>query len=463
MGRAVQFPDQRARCYSWTTSPSSAPLPPATARLTPVPRRPVPRSTHPTAGAALLALMVAVIGVATLTPGAPVQLELTSLTCLVCGSAGTADVVRNLLLFIPLGVAGALLGWRWPRGLAAGFLLSLAVESLQLWVIPGRDPSLSDLLTNTTGTAIGFGVAASWRYWGTPTVRGARTLAAAGAVAWAAFLAASAAGLQWDAPPLPYQMTLLPPPFAGVREYEGPVYDRSLNGRPPSDADGGAALAAAIASGRLSVGATVGPMYPPGLLRPLVAFYRPDWTSALLFGQQRRGLVLRLRTRAEAARLQGPRFVLHDVFPDLAEASTAAGRAQRITIGARVDGARVELSAERDGRHHSATRWRRLSLGWTFIMPTFPLLYRLAPLLGALWLAAPLLPLGYWTRRGLRPTAGARARLAAAAFGATVAAALLIVASAGGGLAPPSPLEWAALLAAGAAGWTLGAATSRPS
>ncbi|MHB1225417.1 MAG: VanZ family protein, partial [Gemmatimonadaceae bacterium] len=154
----------------------------------PLDPRPTPPHGHRRpSGVALLALTATVIGVATLAPGSPVPLEPTDLTCLVCGSAGTADVIRNLLLFLPLGVAGALLGWRWPRALAAGFALSLTVESLQLLVVPGRDPSLSDLLTNTVGTAVGFALAAGWSRWGSPSRRGARALAAAGAVAWAAF------------------------------------------------------------------------------------------------------------------------------------------------------------------------------------------------------------------------------------------------------------------------------------
>lgn len=422
-----------------------------------------PARQRRTLGATILAAAVATIAVATLTPGSPVRLEPTSLTCLVCGSAGTADVIRNILLFLPVGVATALLGWRWTRAVAAGFLLSLTVESLQLLVVPGRDPSLSDLLTNSTGTALGFALTASRPLWATPSRRGARRLAAGGTVAWAALLAATAAGLQWHAPPLPYQMTELPPPFAGVREYEGPVYERTLNGRPPSDADGGASLAAAIDRGQVDVGATVGPMYPPGLLRPLVAFYRPDWTSALLFGQQRRDLVLRLRTRAETARLQGPRFVLHDVFPDLAESGAAAAQAQRIAVAARVEGSRIELTAIRDGRHYSATRWRRLSLGWTFVAPTLALFYRIAPLLGALWLAAPLLPLAYWARRGVADRCGWREQVATLARTAATVAAVLLVVGAAGGLAAPSALEWAALLAAAASGWALGALTSRPS
>jgi hypothetical protein len=282
-------------------------------------------------------------------------------------------------------------------------------------------------------------------------------------VAWAGFLAATAVGLQWDAPPLPYQVTALPPPVAGVREYEGAVYERSVNGAAPSDDDGGASLAAAITRGQVEVRATVGPMYPPGLLRPVVAFYRPDWTSALLFGQQRRDLVLSLRTRAGTARLQGPRFVLHDVFPDLETANSAAGRDMRISLTGRVDGPRVTLTASRGGTEYSATRWRRLSLGWTFILPGLALLYRLAPLVGALWLAAPLLPLAYWLRCGATGAAGWREWLAVIARGAAIAVSTLLIVGVAGGLAPPSALEWAAVVAAAGTGWALGAVTNRPS
>lgn len=414
-------------------------------------------------GLIIMFLMVTLIAVATLTPGAADRLQPTDLTCLVCGSAGTADVIRNVLLFLPLGVAAALLGWRWPRALATGALLSLAVESMQYFVVVGRDPSLSDLLTNSTGTAVGFLLAASAPSWILPTVTVARRILIGATILWTAFLGATAVGLQGDAPPLRYQMTELPPPFAGVREFEGVVYERNFDGMPPSDADGGAAVAAAIRRDTFHLGAVVGPMYPPGLLRPLVAFYRPDWSNALMFGQQRRNLVLSVRTRAESARLQGPRWVLHDVFPDLAESATAAVQAERITLSASVNGPAVELSASRGGRLYTATRWRRLSLGWTFIMPTLALFYRMAPLLGALWLAAPLLPLGYWTRRAAGNDANWREHVTIVArVGATVSAVLLIV-SAAGGLAAPSTLEWSALVAAGGIGWGLAALTNRPS
>jgi VanZ family protein len=70
------------------------------------------------------------------------------------------DVVINVLLYVPVGAA-AYLAWRprWPRAavvaaIALGFTLSLTMELLQNYV-PSRVTSLSDLATNTLGTAVG--------------------------------------------------------------------------------------------------------------------------------------------------------------------------------------------------------------------------------------------------------------------------------------------------------------------
>ena len=107
-------------------------------------------------GAVVASVGLVAILVLTLVPNprqTPVADE-TALLCLVCGESGGADVVLNLLLFIPLGAGLALLGWPWARVVAVCALLSLGVETLQYVLHTGRDASLSDLLTNTTSGAV---------------------------------------------------------------------------------------------------------------------------------------------------------------------------------------------------------------------------------------------------------------------------------------------------------------------
>src|SRR5213594_3407894 len=86
--------------------------------------------------------------------------------CVLCGDGALADGVLNAALFLPLGAALSVAGWRPWRTIALGALLSCGVETAQ-FVIPGRDPSLSDVLFNTLGTALGVVLAhtapAVWR------------------------------------------------------------------------------------------------------------------------------------------------------------------------------------------------------------------------------------------------------------------------------------------------------------
>jgi VanZ family protein len=61
----------------------------------------------------------------------------------------------NALLFLPLGLALALLlGRWWVLAAPAGFAMSFAVEVAQAR-IPGRVPDLDDVLWNTVGAAAG--------------------------------------------------------------------------------------------------------------------------------------------------------------------------------------------------------------------------------------------------------------------------------------------------------------------
>lgn len=66
------------------------------------------------------------------------------------------DVVANMLLFVPFGVAVA---WRGPRArvrqaAVAAFLLSLAIETGQVFT-HNRAATVTDVLTNTAGAWLG--------------------------------------------------------------------------------------------------------------------------------------------------------------------------------------------------------------------------------------------------------------------------------------------------------------------
>lgn len=66
------------------------------------------------------------------------------------------EFVANIVLFVPFGVLAAL-AWRdlpvWAI-VVLGFATSLAIELVQLG-LPTRYPTVSDVIANTTGAAIG--------------------------------------------------------------------------------------------------------------------------------------------------------------------------------------------------------------------------------------------------------------------------------------------------------------------
>ncbi|HEU4630909.1 MAG TPA: VanZ family protein, partial [Gemmatimonadaceae bacterium] len=403
---------------------------------------------------------LAAIALATLTPGEPGP-HVFPLTCLVCGPAGGADVARNVLLFLPFGAALALRSTRLRTALALSLALTLLVESAQLWVVPGRDPTLSDVLANTLGGLLGYLIAAHAPLWLQPTRRQARRLVTAGALLWLAQLALTAAGLQWAPPPAPYVENVLPPVGAQMRAFEGELLGRWVDGTPSGTGFGGAAVEAGLARGQLAVRATVRPAYPPGMLRPLVVYFSRAWEPVLVFGQQGRDLVFRARTRSQEAHLGGPTFRLADVFPPLD--SLPGGRSSGddpITVAASVDGPAVRLSGSvRGAAARAATLERRLSLGWAFVVPDLAPARRIGPLLGALWLAGPLLPLAFWARQAAPP--GPRGALIGAIATAVGAAAAVWGVSAATGLTVGATETVAAALAI-LLGIVLGARRRRP-
>lgn len=81
----------------------------------------------------------------------------------------TTDLVLNIVLFFPLGVGLALFGVRaWAAALIGG-LSSACIELAQSSLIPGRDGSMHDVISNLAGTIAGVLMALYWperqRWW----------------------------------------------------------------------------------------------------------------------------------------------------------------------------------------------------------------------------------------------------------------------------------------------------------
>jgi Concanavalin A-like lectin/glucanases superfamily/VanZ like family len=151
----------------------------------------------------LAAAILLVLG-ATLLPSEPAgPVEWGQVLCVLCSRAALADGLANLALFLPLGVALALVGCPPRRALLFAATLSLSVELAQ-FAIPGRDPSLSDFLFNTVGAALGGAIVRLARQQAWPGVRTASRLSLLAAFTAAAVFALTDALLATSLPNTAY-------------------------------------------------------------------------------------------------------------------------------------------------------------------------------------------------------------------------------------------------------------------
>ncbi|MBA3521240.1 MAG: VanZ family protein [Gemmatimonadales bacterium] len=381
------------------------------------------------------------IAVATLAPlpGQVTVSAATPLWCLACGHHGGVDVFVNLLLFIPLAFGLRLWGIPAARVVAAGGLISLAVESLQLSVITGRDASLSDLVTNTLGSGAGAALASRIRFILWPHGRAAAALAAGGAAAWLAIQGATALLLQPWAPsgPLRAEWTQSSPGRPG---FGGRLTFASLSGVPRPDGTL-SSLRLPNHSGRGPIELELQMLSGPPTPRPTPIFELLGSHGALLsVDAAGTSIAFHPPARTYLLRLRGPAIRLPDALPE------SSGR--RVRIAAGEDGLNLWISAA--GGAERGTRRLALSpsFGWSIVLPFE---YAYGPevhFLTALWVAGLLFPVGYW---GAGSGSGVSLKLSAAA--GLLAAGLYLVARFGG-----FPMAHWSEWAAGVAGLTGGGA-----
>lgn len=333
----------------------------------------------------LLIFAFAAILLATLFPG-PMSV-VPRLGCLFCGDTITADAVLNVVLFAPLGAFAAVVGWRWGRVLLAGALLSAMIELAQV-AIPGRDASIADVLLNTLGVAVGVGIVRSSRWWLRPTSRRASAfsltaaLVAVGAFGFTAYLFSPVFppdryAAQWTGD------------FPGLEVYRGRVLEATLGGiQIPSGAldDSDTVRVLLRAGAPLHVRMVAGPSARG--LAPILTITDPTGWRIAFLGVDNDDLVFLYRQRASLFRLDDP---------DL----RVMGGMRRLELGDT-----VSLMVARDSGSYcigvDEVTWcglgpPTLGTGWAiFHADGFPHWFKTC--LNVVWIAALVLPFGFWAR-----------------------------------------------------------------
>ncbi|HTC25392.1 MAG TPA: VanZ family protein [Gemmatimonadales bacterium] len=396
-------------------------------------------------GALIAVLGLGFIAAMTLTP-APHNVErvaLTPLWCLRCGDLAGMDIILNVILFVPFGFGLRLAGWPRSRVVLVAFLTTVFIETTQYFFIVGRDATLSDLLTNTTGGVVGMILAERFGLLVSPAPGPARWLAALSAAFWLLAQAVTAWGMAVTLPERPFWGQLAPE-LGQFDRFRGEVIDAKIAGEPmPSArlADTPTIRRRLLAGQGIEARAVAGP--PPARLAPIASVFDEGQQEIILLGQQRTDLVFRIHTRAWSLGLRGPSLLVPEAIP------ADSGR-QFLAEGHLANG---YMEARADARGGSIGRTLALSpsLGWSLLLPFENYAFGdNVRLLTALWLAGLLLPVGYFTARAQRPGLGPPVLLGA----------LIVVGIAGMcwlfRLPPANWSEWAAAIGGAGSGWGLG-------
>ena len=343
---------------------------------------------------------------------------------LTSGDSALAELLANIILFIPLGAAFVVAFPRRPfAAVFIGAALSFAVEFAQRY-IPGRDPSVGDIVCNTIGTALGvlLVVAASVWLWAPPrrSVWQARLTALIAVLVWYG----TGVMLRQDFPPEPYRIVKNPDlPFFGYWQAQ--------------------VLKVTKGVGTLEVVATT-PLSLPGRTTPLVAILAAADEHVLLLSVDGADLTLRYDMPALRWKLQQPDLRLRGALRPIAPLDT-------FTAATSHDATNICL------RVNTTTR---CNLGYT-IGDGWKLLYypegrppwQLA-LINTLWMVGCVIGVGFWGARGT----GGKGGWLPMVF---VIAALLMVPLMTG-LKPTPIYEWIGALGGLAVGYWLGCRNYSP-
>lgn len=365
-----------------------------------------------------MAVALAVIAVLTLSPSGD-RIAPHSRLCLVCGDYGTLDVLQNVAMFGPFGLALArALGpgaWRPLVALLAGLACSAAVEVAQLTVIPGRDATLSDVIANGGGAALGAWLWVRRALLLAPGPTAAGRLAVAAVAAFVVVTGGSAWLLRPSVRPDRWYGQIRP--RLGTTDlFTAPVRDARLGDSAlvPWKLPFDTVARARLARDTISLAVTAGTEGALRRLSPIVRVVDSTRHEVTALFQRADAVGYTVRPRSQDVLLRGVQLRIPGVFGREGEVRLSGGRA----------GHHVWLVAEAAGARRERHVALAPSMGWSLVLPWDEALDG-AWWKDALWLAALALPWGYWAararRRGPQLAAGGVVLLASLAGGAMLA------------------------------------------
>lgn len=320
--------------------------------------------------------------------------------CIFCGDTSTLDAILNVFLFIPFGMGLRLAGFSRRRVFAIGLVTTITVELLQL-LIPGRDTSLGDVITNSSGAVIGIICADIWRVVVLPSRRAAMRLAIGWTLLWAMVLMASAE-LAHISLPNTTAWGVWRPELLQHDYFPGRVISATAGGLRTPDAISATSVDVRrrLSSDSVVVeGSVVGAIAtgPPSAIATVYDYQR---SQIFMLGQRKGNLIFSLRMRTADARVETPDIRLDSVFPR---------HRPPVPDTIRVAGGLIHhvlwIRAESHGVIRERTQPVDAGLGWSYFLP-FPYEYGVETMwLTIIWIAGLAVPAMYWATRAGRATA----------------------------------------------------------
>ena len=332
------------------------------------------------AASALLALVL----FATLTPEPPSKSS-EAAGCFWCGHFALADAILNLLLLLPIGF---LLGLRRNgsplRMWASLTTLAIAIEAAQIF-LPGRFATVSDVLMNSAGAAIGIGLAHQWRRGSLFRGHDTGGLAIVAGVVSACVTLGSTLLLSPSLPESGWfgQWT---PDLGHYEQYGGEVMDVRIGGItvPGGELDDSRQIRTRLRNGEsVEVRFVAGP--DPAGLAPVFSIYDGMEREILVLGFRGQDLVFRLRRRASDWRLKSPEARFVGIAP-------SSGDTARVRVAVRDGSTCLEFPGAEC--QSLATPGR----GWSLLLGAAQT-NRIERYADAAWLGLLFVPIGYWLRR----------------------------------------------------------------